>query len=151
MKQDMPESIPFDPLNFPREYPGRAKWIILVLIGFLVLMGALFFTEAKNNIHASWGKPLGFIIFMMSYLIDCVFYRVVMHPDRIEVRSLFGAKTMLRSDMEGIRYGQRNVQYKWMFVSKNYGPRIGLRHDISEDAYFRGWVESMPKLSYPST
>jgi len=127
--------------DYPRTYRTSLWWLVPPMgIGFVVLWAKM------DVLRAGISLPVLAAIALLVVL-PAVFTRVILHPDRIEVRGWGGRSEMLRADMAGWRrYRRRGVSYISFKPNRSDLSSLSVAVRFPRDEAWWAWLKSLPDL-----
>ena len=143
---------PLDPSLYPASYrPSVWKGSLKILGGMTV-----FWFYVLGRTDMLWdGRVAPFTLlcalFLLLVLINVTFGKVTLYPDRIERSTLFGTKTMLRSDVVKLERRRRLFSRSLYLVSsKGLFEGVLLPSGIETDAAWDAWMPVVQDAYMPT-
>jgi hypothetical protein len=148
----------FDPRAYPRTYTtSRGYRNFLIILGGCSSLGALvatFFIIASHDFRTPSAKALAlavstpFLLFGIYVVVQALSARLILHPDSVELRDAFSAKSMRRVDIASTL--SLPTQYVATLVVTPKQPDLSalkVPMYFSTDAVFRAWFHGIPDFS----
>ena len=138
----------FDPSLYPATYHSS----IGAGVGLVLAVTVSFLLAVFARAHLSVNSPFGLKLFILAILgmvvltaLDSACARITLYVNRIESKTWFGKRVMLRSDIEGMRlWGQFDIPS--LIYKDNADYPFTLPKGIKEDIAWRAWMASVPDL-----
>ena len=138
----------FDPTLYPATYHSS----IGAGVGLVLAVTASFLLAAFARAHLSLNSSFGIKLFNLALLgivvliaLDSACARITLYVNRIESKTWFGKRVMLRSDIEGVRlWGRFDIPS--LIYKDNADYPFTLPKGIKEDIAWKAWMASVPDL-----
>lgn len=121
------------------------------MYGFFIIK---FFFDGLNSGGFSHGHHIndygwfciGIIAFLAFQIFCAAYARLILHPDKLVLRTLFGRKTIWRTDI--VRTSSVLGGPAYVFASRAKGNRLTdhIRFAVNEDDFFNAWIKGIPRI-----